>query len=681
MKKILKFTIGTICFVAVLLLAVYIVDATLQFKYEDGVLTMEDFYQYPENSIDVLLLGSSHVGSNIDPTQLYEKQGIASYVLWGSAQPTWNTYYFLKEALKTQKPKVVVLETYVVAQDNESTGYGTLVKSITGMKTSEDKYNDIEVSGSDSSVIDLMMGLPTYHTRYTELNKMDFSRYFWNFEIADKSASSWSFVACEPNDISHVMDTEPLVEKHEIYLKKIIDLCQAEGIELYLYTSPYIVSEKEQMRFNTIANIAKEYGIEYENYNLIYDQFGLDYSTDYADALGHMNDAGIEKTTKYLGERLRALYDLPETYDNAWFQKVDDKSQVYVLPKAFVGNAESTSYIDTGIKLYENPYDSWTLLADIDISREDLDDSGIYFACFNENETNYGGLLVRRVEDHLNIVVGSNYSTEIEIPLGDSILLAITKSRDSYTITVNGEIAKGNWEAPYEEYNGNLVIGCELDKDGQVIRNSAVTVNSMEVYNEVWSNTRVRSWTALQERKKAAEREQKLENTNIEGLSYQLPGRFSGNGKTTYVDTGLQLYKDASDSWTFLMDFNTECDSDNKVYVSCFDESGTNYRGLLIRRDEDVINVIFGNATYYGIPFYEDHYARLAIVKDKDEYSIYANGTLLASGMKSSCDDYIGTLLLGAQESNGTKFRMSEVTINRLEVYDRVLDTTEIVNW
>ena len=50
--------------------------------------------------------------------------------------------------------------------------------------------------------------------------------YFWNFKIADKSASSWSFVECEPNDISGVIDTEPLVEKHEIYLKKIIELCK-----------------------------------------------------------------------------------------------------------------------------------------------------------------------------------------------------------------------------------------------------------------------------------------------------------------------------------------------------------------------------------------------------------------------------------------------------------------------
>ena len=161
--KIIKLTIATVCFLGFLLLAFYIMNATMQVKYEDGVLSMQDFYQYPENSIDVLMLGSSHLGSNIDPTQLYEEYGIASYNLWGSAQPTWNTYYFLKEALEYQTPKVVVLETYVVAQDNDTTGYGTLIKSTAGMKYSENKYNAIQnsITNFDELGMDVFLGWPT----------------------------------------------------------------------------------------------------------------------------------------------------------------------------------------------------------------------------------------------------------------------------------------------------------------------------------------------------------------------------------------------------------------------------------------------------------------------------------------------------------------------------------------
>ncbi|HCI64708.1 MAG TPA: hypothetical protein DFH97_06855, partial [Clostridiales bacterium] len=48
----------------------YVVDTTLEFKYDDGVTPMSDFYSFPEDSIDVLLLGSSHMGVNVDTTIL-----------------------------------------------------------------------------------------------------------------------------------------------------------------------------------------------------------------------------------------------------------------------------------------------------------------------------------------------------------------------------------------------------------------------------------------------------------------------------------------------------------------------------------------------------------------------------------------------------------------------------------
>lgn len=676
-----KRILATVCFLAVLGFAFYILNTTLQVKYEDGVLSMQDFYEYPENSIDVILLGSSHLGSNIDPTQLYSEYGIAAYNLWGSAQPTWNTYYYLKEALKYQKPKVVVLETYVVAQDNETTGYGTLIKSTSGMKLSEDKYADIQssIDNFDDIGMDVFLGWPTYHTRYGELEALDFNRYLWNFQLGDKKVSSWSHIACEANDVSGVTDLEPLVAKHEKYFRAIIDLCKENDIQLMLFTAPYIVSEKEQMRFNTIASIAKEEGLFYENYNLTYDNFGLDYTTDFADALGHMNDSGIAKITSYLGESLTENYELPKTTGNKWFMEQEDTTQSYQLASVFKGDGES-SYIDTGVTLYENPYSSWTILADITSAYGD-EKEGIYFSCFNEDPASFGGLLVRKVNDKLNVVVGSNYSVDIDVPLGDHVLLAITKDKESYTINVNGEDVQANWEASYgTSYTGNLMIGCELDENRDPYRFSTGQVNSMEVYSDVWGRSRITSWMNLQKRNQV-EREGTVQ-VGENGLLYRLPGKFVGNGTSTYIDTGIPLYEDVDQDWSILMDFNTICESDNKVFLSCFDEGGSNYRGILIRQDEDVLNVIVGNAYYYGIPMYEDHYARLAIVKEGDYYTIYANGTLLVSKLEAACNEpYDGTLLIGAEESNGEKFRISAVTFNRMEVYDRALDSTEIVDW
>lgn len=679
--KIIKLTIATVCFLGFLLLAFYIMNATMQVKYEDGVLSMQDFYQYPENSIDVLMLGSSHLGSNIDPTQLYEEYGIASYNLWGSAQPTWNTYYFLKEALEYQTPKVVVLETYVVAQDNDTTGYGTLIKSTAGMKYSENKYNAIQnsITNFDELGMDVFLGWPTYHTRYDELGEMDFSRYVWNYTLGEKKVSSWSQAACEANDVTGITDTAPLAGKHEKYFKKIIELCQSQGIDLYLFTAPYIVTEKEQMRFNTIAAIAQEEGLNYENYNLTYEKFDLDYQNDFADALGHMNDSGIAKITSYLGKYLDENYDLPKTTGNPWFMEKKDSTLMYSMDMAFEGDAE-TSCVDTGVSLYDNPYSSWTILADVLVGNGD-ENEGVYFSCFNEDPANLGGLIVRKVDDKLNIVVGSNYSAEIEVPLGDHVLLAVKKDKESYSINVNGEDVQTNWTASYKTaYNGNLMVGCELDENGEPYRFSSGKVYKLDVYNELWSNNRIKSWMA--QMRKSLDTQVITEEESENGLIYKLPGQFKGNGTSTYLNTGVSLFDDVDEDWTLLMDFNTICESDNKVFLACFDESGSNYRGVLVRQDDDVLNVIFGNSYYFAVPMYEDHYARLAIVKDGDYYTVYANGTLLTYMCEAPIDEpYLGTLLLGAEESNGTKFRMSAVTINRLEVYNKILGSNEIVDW
>lgn len=46
----------------------------------------------------------------MDPFQLYEEQGISSYNLGVMSQPMIGTYYWFKEALKTQNMKLAVIE-------------------------------------------------------------------------------------------------------------------------------------------------------------------------------------------------------------------------------------------------------------------------------------------------------------------------------------------------------------------------------------------------------------------------------------------------------------------------------------------------------------------------------------------------------------------------------------------
>ena len=98
MGKIFKASFKVVLFLFIFAVLLYLVMCVLLFKQEDGALPMRNFYDLPENTVDVLFLGSSHMGMNLSTDILWNKYGIAGYKCWGSVQPIWNTYYYLKVA-------------------------------------------------------------------------------------------------------------------------------------------------------------------------------------------------------------------------------------------------------------------------------------------------------------------------------------------------------------------------------------------------------------------------------------------------------------------------------------------------------------------------------------------------------------------------------------------------------
>ena len=76
----------------------------------DSTTIINGFYEEEKNSIDVIFIGSSNCFCTVNPLILYEKYGITAYDFASSSQPMNISLLYLKEALKTQNPKVVALE-------------------------------------------------------------------------------------------------------------------------------------------------------------------------------------------------------------------------------------------------------------------------------------------------------------------------------------------------------------------------------------------------------------------------------------------------------------------------------------------------------------------------------------------------------------------------------------------
>lgn len=677
---------GSILFLACLYFAFYVINTTLSFKYEDGVLQIQDLYAFEEDSVDVLFLGSSHMGTNIDPTALYEEYGLAAYSMWSASQPTWNSYYYLKEALKTQSPKLVVLECYVVVQDNESTAYSPLVKATSGLRYSKDRAEAIHVSADEKTWnengTDLILGFPAYHSRYTDLGEVDFSRYFWNYTYYDKSVSSWGTTACSAPDLSGCTQVRELNAKHEEYLYKIIELCRANGCELLLYTSPYMLSQKEQERNNRLAQIAEGEGLTYKNLNLSYEDFNLDFTSDFADSLGHMNDRGIRKITNYMGQYIRQHYELPESYDQKLFLARPPEGLLYKLPEAFTGDG-SAACVDSQIKLYDTAERSYTLVADV--QPRCLSADQVFFSCFNEKEGEYGGLLVRREGDDLVIIIGNNYPLRIAVTDENSMRIAIVKNGTAYTVyTDRGVVLEGLELGSETVYDGNLLIGCQQDAEGRIFRFSATTVNALEVYDEVWTQSRIQNWLLVQQEDVYARQEETLRERYDGTVAYTLEEGFSGDGSRGYIDTGSQLFMDPQRDWSVAVEFNTYSESENRVIFSCFNEKAYENRGLMLRIEDGLLDIAYGENLHLTIALNNQSrdWAKMVFVKTGNTLSVYYNAVCVAQGLDISCEPYIGTTILGAEMTGSyTIFRHSAVKISRFQIFEEALDLESALAW
>jgi len=674
-KRLLK----AIVFFCIFVSLFYVTAQTLRFK-DQGILQMEAFYRYDDNSLDVILIGSSHVGVNIDPEILLEEYGIKGYNLWAPVQPAWNSYYFLKEALKTQSPELICVETAIMTQELEYSDYARAIANTMGMKFSKDKIEAIQVSVGEELQRDFIMEWPAYHARYTDLNEKDFKYYFWNYDIVGgKIDSGYGIHVNEEPIVISQESSIPLYEKQELYLRKIIELCKEDGVPLLLFTTPYTASEQDQLKFNRIAQITAEYGdgVIYKNFLEDIDAIPVNFETDYADGGGHFNNYGIEKFTMYYGRYLKDNFNITvrnEEYANKFnLQKL--YSCAYRLREVFTGDAAG-SYADTGQALYDDPDRSWTLLADFDTAVYGNDQ--VYFACYAEEPGAYRGLLVKRENDKLYIILGDNYYVETIIPEEGYVRMAITRKDSVYNVYINGEKTAENITTSCAGYEGTLVLGCELDENLNPFRFSAATIYEMEVYNEVISEKDVMHWL-LQERTSA----ELMQLSVQESVAYHLEQEFAGDGIEQYLDTEVKLYDTPMRNWTLLTELDLTCDksSTDLVFLSCFNEDTDNYRGLLIRYRDGKIETILGNTYYVDIPDSGNDSMKIAIVKEGSSYTIYADGQVIASDLSSYCAAYMGNLLLGCQEKEGIPIRLSPVTVRKLEIYDEIMSGDEIMAW
>lgn len=296
---------------------IHLAAGILRPAYQIYGSTWRAFLSEPEDSIDVIYLGSSVAYCDIDPAVIYASTGLTGFVMAGGEQTLSITYWYLKEILKTQSPSAVVLE-----------GMGVFFKTyqhytqenITTMPASLNRLGAIRTAAEPDMRADLLFDLSFYHERWKELRAADFQRTRWDeykgftpMEGRLESTESSPWVA--DRELPEEVYGENLV-----WLGKILALCRKHDIQTIVTINPAYsrcTPEAYEKLGREIAQMDPD--VVFCNWSAEFETIGLIPGEHLYDGM-HLNRDGAAVFSAWLGEQLTQRFGLApraQTGENA----------------------------------------------------------------------------------------------------------------------------------------------------------------------------------------------------------------------------------------------------------------------------------------------------------------------------------------------------------------------------
>ena len=334
-KKLAGFWIRAVCFavitVSLLTYTVYVLTP----KHDYGICSMVTYYSQEPDSIDVLTIGTSLAYAGINTNVLWAEYGIAAYNLCSAEQPFWVSYYTLQEALKTQHPKVILLDAKPAIYTRDYSKRGRTILSTYGIRDIRNRIGaTLACVETPQDAVSYLLGLPEVHSNYKKLTLND---YVFPPDNGGRGSTWKGYIE---SDVIEYHEKPSVVwnstkrnmnAREEEYARKIFELAQKENIPLVLIGLPNPDYANDHMYYNSLWSIAEEYGITGINYNDPNVRFGLRYSNDFAD-WQHLNVKGSVTFSLKLGQDLRDWLNIPDRrgdpkYDSweecakTWYEK------------------------------------------------------------------------------------------------------------------------------------------------------------------------------------------------------------------------------------------------------------------------------------------------------------------------------------------------------------------------
>lgn len=288
---------------------------------EHSEFIMNEFYEQKDNTVDVVYFGTSaSQRAYVNPVAFHE-DGVACYTMACGTQPFVLTEYLMKEALKTQHPKLFIVELRGTCQDKDSVWDAAVRRMVDNMKLSQNKLDAIdaviEYADGGSNTIDLtgrsyVFPILKYHSRW---NPSKQPKYWGNIDYYKGYTLDYGvcFKTTEVSSLPFVESTANIAKETEESLNRLLDYCDTIDTEVLFVVSPYEATEYGMQRINYSQAICESRGYPVLNFLSLEAkaELGLDDRCCYYNR-EHLNYYGSLKYTDYITDYIKANYDIPD---------------------------------------------------------------------------------------------------------------------------------------------------------------------------------------------------------------------------------------------------------------------------------------------------------------------------------------------------------------------------------
>lgn len=328
MKRYAKVVLWLLVFCA----GLFVMDRVM--RRDDGKERYNLFFE-DQAGFDVFLLGNSHVLDGVYPIEMWRDHGIVSFNFGNTGEPLCNTYWTLRLLLPYGKPKVALIDVSYI--DRIKTSYTFAHEFMDQLPLSAEKIRAVYALFPEGRRQEFLFPLSLYHTRWEEFIDGVPDRYMTVYPCM--FGAELRTGRHEPDAFTRTTKMAEEPSACEPWLRDIIELCRAEGVEPVLMVVPFPAAESMQEHINRVQLVADEYGVSFLN---LFDVPGLvDFDTDCYDPASHLNPDGATKVTRYVGQWLSDHCDLPDRRSDPRYAHWHDALETYTQLRRDVWSGQS----------------------------------------------------------------------------------------------------------------------------------------------------------------------------------------------------------------------------------------------------------------------------------------------------------------------------------------------------